>query len=66
VCVLILFYALVEEDETDETKRRLGLKQLLKDHLVIVQLFNLTEVTFGLALLCYYTVMVLRYLSFPK
>jgi len=48
----------VKPDATDETKRRLNLKELLKDHLVIVMLFKLTDVTFGLVLLCYYFLMV--------
>ena len=50
--------SLVPVDMLDENKRRLTPKELLKDHLTILELFKLTEVTYGLVLLVFYLIMV--------
>ncbi len=44
----------LEDTGADQFHRRLDLKHILKDHLILVQLFRMTESVFGFVLLTYY------------
>lgn len=47
-----------KEDINDQNKRRLSLKFLMKDHLIIVQMFKLTEAAFAHVLISFFAVQV--------
>lgn len=46
------------EEKDNQFLRRLSLRQVLKDHLILVQLFQMTEDNFGKILLTYYCFLV--------
>lgn len=57
-CIIFNSNSIVQEDPKDQTKRRLSLKYLMKDHLIIVEMFKLTESCFGGVMRSFYTVQV--------
>ena len=52
----------VPENDEDQTTRRLQLKLILKDHLIVVQMYKLTESAFSTVLNSFYAVQVIKIL----
>ena len=46
-------------NQAKQSNRRISYAQLLKDHLILVQLFKMTDVTFAIPLMSYYMMNVL-------
>ncbi|XP_035702055.1 uncharacterized protein LOC118433839 [Folsomia candida] len=53
----------VSEDPSDQNKRRLSLRFIMKDHLIVVQMFKLTENAFASTLQSFYTVQIVNMCS---
>lgn len=53
-----MFYKDLTIDEEDQFSRRLEARLIYKDHLMIVQLYQMTENVFGNILFAYYSLTV--------
>ncbi|OXA62816.1 hypothetical protein Fcan01_02504 [Folsomia candida] len=53
----------ISEDPSDQNKRRLSLRFIMKDHLIVVQMFKLTENAFASTLQSFYTVQIVNMCS---